>query len=169
MSELDSAKQTQAQIAAFQYKLELIKEQARIQAEIDEREAKRNDIVAAIEQINAGQYDSIPSIPIKRGRGRPKGSKNKPKEINQTATVGVAKARNDNNLRGVISGILEKNKPGLVLADLLRKARESGYTAKGKQDFPKLVLDTVKDLMANPENGKPVLYDKETKTYSLAA
>lgn len=92
-------------------------------------------------------------------RGRPKGSKNKPKE----AATGIANGDGKPiDLPTLLETIGQQvNKP-LVLADFVTLVRESGYTTKAK-DFPNMVYQALHKLVKRGSFSK----NEETRAYEF--
>lgn len=108
----------------------------------------------------------------KRGRGRPKGAKNKPKDEAAAAPVKKdskveAKAieNGGKKLPDLILGLLKANKQGLRVPELVQKALESGYKTDSKKEngFTACVYQAIHKL------SKAEQISKDGKCYKLIA
>jgi hypothetical protein len=150
--------------------------------DLDERANKAEEALSGVEDLLSGNYSPSP----RRGRkpkattsssgrrpGRPKGSKNRPKEAGavEPAVASAAPAakvdgrRNGKtSLRELLTQILKKNRTGLTLAELVRAALNEGYKSKTKGKFAQIVYQNLYKLMKDEHS---VSKDKDTKKYRL--
>jgi hypothetical protein len=120
-------------------------------------------------EISEKSVDAAPvalenEVKPKRGRGRPKGSKNKPKD--GSAAEKVEKVReNEFTLTNLIVNLLKENENGLKVSEIVHKALESGYKTHSKKEngFTHCVYQAIHKLSDNSQ------IVKDGKCYKLSA
>ena len=112
---------------------------------------------------------AVAAAGAKRGRGRPKGSKNKPKDgaENKAAKKVEAKARPENEqpLTSLIVNLLKANKQGLKVSEIVDQALASGYKTDSKKEggFTQCVYQALHKLSKSEQIAK------EGKCFKLSA
>lgn len=112
--------------------------------------AKGNDRVKAVKAVKA-EAPKQPKVPQqdageKRKRGRPPGSKNKPKDGEQTEAAVGGDDGKAIDLPGLIETIGQQVQKPLTVADFVTLVLESGYTTKAK-DFSNIVYQSLHKLV----------------------
>lgn len=97
-----------------------------------------------------------------RGRGRPPGSRNKPKDGETGASS--ANRTNPQSLRALILSILEKSKDGLDLKTIAKMCVDAGYVSNTKGNFSNMVYQNLYKLMTAEKTVK-----KDDKIYKLVS
>lgn len=106
---------------------------------------------------------------VKRGRGRPKGSKNKPKDdtvAKETKKVEAhARPQNEQNLTDLIISLLEKNKNGLKVSEIVQQALSAGYKTDSKKEngFTQCVYQALHKLSKSEQ------VSKDGRTFKISA
>ena len=104
--------------------------------------------------------------PAKRGRGRPKGSKNKPKDgAVEKEKVETKVRENEHTLTNLVVDLLKSNEDGLKISEIVEKALQSGYKTNSKKEngFTHCVYQAIHKL-SDAEQIK-----KDGKVYKLSA
>jgi len=99
----------------------------------------------------------------KRGRGRPPGSTNKPKEGKAEGKTEKSERAKQPALREVILDVLKANKGGADLATVVKGVLERGYVSTG--DISQNVSTNLYNMRLKDHT---VVHDKESHKYSFA-
>lgn len=125
------------------------KELANLEAKRDKLMAQLKDVNDKIAIINA----AIKGAPIKRGRGRPKGSKNKPKTPEQLKAMKGKRPRNAVSLEVALANVLKGKQMGVN--ESAAAVKKAGYKSSSP-NFRTIVNQTLirSDLIKKVSRGQ---------------